>query len=233
MLMVWRYFWPSLRGKVVALAVMSFAMIVVSALLISPDGNPLGSGLLSAVSVAVVFTPVLFTVRASDEVFCSLPALACEKRAVVYFFSFIFMPLLLILPGSIFVSIVCPGVEKYMLGDIASTMIGSDAAAVFLSESLLSTAAQIAVGLWAAFALRGATRVVWTTLAILGAIMLNGLAGFVMGFVAALQSAGAAEVGDTVVDGLMIAGPYLLAFWGVLFIFAIYKSSRAISRKQV
>jgi len=231
--MTGRYFLPTIRGKVIALSALSFIFMSLACLSGLAEGNPVSSGLISVISIAMVMTPILFTVRPADEIFCSIPALAAEKRTFIFLFTFLIMPALLTLPGSILAEIVCPGAEKYMLGANATLILNSDVGGIFLTEALISTAAQISVGLWAAFALRGHRRTAWTTMAIIGSIFLNGFIGFILGFVSAVLSGGKGSIGNTVTESLTVFGPYIIAFWSIILIFAVYKASRAISRKQV
>ncbi len=142
------------------------------------------------------------------------------------------MPALLLLPGSIAADILFPDMNEQFLGTTAINVLRSKAAGWFLAEGLLSTYAQIAIGLWAAFGSRGSRRPAITFLAIFGAISLNGILGFFMGFISAMMGK-TRTVYDSLADIMEVTGPYMSGMWATIFIFALYKASRAISRKQV
>lgn len=227
--MTGQYFWPTIRGKVITLSALCFIFMALACFTGPSDGD-----FISVVSIAILMTPILFTVRPADEIFCSIPALAAEKRTFIFLFTFLIMPALLVLPGSILVEIVCPGAEKYILSDNTMRILKADVGGIFLTGALISTAAQIAIGLWAAFALRGHGRTAWTAVAIIGSFFLNGVTGFILGFVSdILSDGGNASIDDTMTDSIAACGPYIIAFWSIILIFAVYKASRAISRKQV
>lgn len=231
--MVGRYFWPAISGKVIAMSVFTFVCMALACFSGLDKGSAMSAGFVSIVSFAIVITPVFFTVRPSGELFCSLPALAAEKRTAVFLFSFLIMPALLTLPGSVLAEIVCPGAEQYLLGNNSPFLPANDPDGIFMAAAIISTFAQIAIGLWAAFALRGHGHTARTALAIFGATAINGIIGFIFGFVSASLSDENAEFDDIATDSITHCGPYLLVFWSILLIFALYKASRAISRKQV
>lgn len=231
-LMVARYFWPTVRVKTAILAAMSLLFIIIASFFGLADGNPMGVGLMNVTSFCVIVAPLLFTVRPADEVFNSLPALPGEKQIVVALFSFILFPIAVTLPGAVYLSIFFPGCEGNLLGAIGSSLVHSDAAGWFLAACLMSNFAQIAIGLWAAFASRGSGRTMKTLLALLGSVMLNGMTGFVIGFISAMRDT-PGGVRTSLVESMNVAGPYICAFWSALFIFAFYKAMRSIARRQV
>lgn len=230
--MVGRYFMPTIRGKVFAMAVICFLLILAACFLGQPNGSPMSADLMSTLSFALVLTPLYFTIKPADEIFNSLPAHASEKRSFVFLFSFIFMPMLLLLPGAVVTEIFFPDMDEQFLGTNAMAVLRSRAAGWFIAIGFLSTLAQISIGLWAAFSYRGSKRAAITFLAIFGAISLNGILGFFMGFIAAVTGK-KLPVYDTLADAMSISGGYITAFWALIFIFALYKAARAISRKQV
>lgn len=227
------YFWHSIKMKVIVLANIAFLSIVLASILGIDKGDIFGSSLLSIPSFIILFSPLLFTVRASDEVFCSLPALGWEKRAFVMLFSFILFPLLITVPGSIYLVIVMP---EHTAAEVWLTGIGVDIAtrsgAWFIIGTFLSTYTAIAAGLWAAFASRR-NRALRTTLAVIGTIMLDGFIGFVIGFMHAMQDKQINNIAQPVADSMNQFGPVYVGLWALLFLFATWKASRAISHKQV
>lgn len=230
--MVGRYFIPALRGNSVAMASICFALIIMACFFGVPNGSTMSSSLGSILAFAVVLTPLYFATKPADEIFNSLPAHASEKRTFIFLYSFIIMPALLLLPGELVVDIFFPDMNEQFLGTIAINVLRSNAAGWFIAEGLLSTGAQIAIGLWAAFASRGSRRPAITFLAIFGSISLNGILGFIMGFISALTEK-PETIYDSLADAMEVSGPYIVGMWAIIFIFALYKASRAISRKQV
>lgn len=231
-LMVARYFWPTVRVKTAILAAMSLLFIIIASFFGLADGNPMGVGLLNVTSFCVIVAPLLFTVRPADEVFNSLPALPGEKQIVIGLFSFILFPIAVTLPGAIYLNIFFPGCEGNLLGTIGAALIHSDAAGWFLASCLISNFAQIAIGLWAAFSTRGSGRTIKTLLALLGTVLLNGMTGFVLGFISAFCSSPGGMM-DSLSSSMTVGGPYIAAFWAAISIFAFYKAMRAIARRQV
>lgn len=230
--MLWRYFLPAIRGKVFAMAIICFALILAACLLGQPNGSTMSSDLMSTLSFALVFTPLYFAIKPADEIFYSLPAHASEKRMFVFLFSFIFIPILLLLPGTVVTEIFFPDMDEQFLGTNAIECLRSDVAGWFIAIGVLSTLAQISIGLWAAFSSRGSKRAAITFLAIFGAISLNGILGFIIGFISAFTGK-SLTVNDTLADGMSCSGLYITALWALIFLFALYKAARAISRKQV
>ncbi|MCM1309540.1 MAG: hypothetical protein NC301_00760 [Bacteroides sp.] len=230
--MVGRYFIPALRGKVAAMAAICFAIILAACFLGQPNGKTMSADLFSTLSLAIVLTPVYFTIKPADEIFNTLPALASEKRAFIFLFSFIIIPALMLIPGSIIVELFFPDMDEQFLGTNAVSVLRSDAAGWLIAVGVIQMLAQISIGLWAAFSYRGSKRSAVTFLAVFGAISLNGIMGFVSGFFDAVTGK-PAQACDTFAEAMAVEGKYLVAIWAVIFIFACYKASRAISRKQV
>jgi len=227
------YFWPSIRMKVIVLADIAFLSIVLASILGIGERHFFGASLMSIPSLIIMFSPLLFTVRASDEVFCSLPALGWEKRAFVLLFSFILFPLLITGPGSIYLEIFMP---ERTAAEIWLTSTGVDivtrSGIWFAAGSFLSTFTAIAAGLWAAFASRR-NRAMWTTLAIIGTLMLDGITGFFIGFFYALHDKSISTIAQPIAESMNHFGTVYVGLWALLFMFATWKASRAISHKQV
>lgn len=229
--MVGRYFSPALRVKSLCFIGLAFANIVAASFFGTSGEFLMAAILISLVSFMIILTPVFFATHTADEVYCSLPALPAEKQTFVFLYAFVLMPLAIVVPGAIYLEIFYPGLEEKILGTTYLMMI-SPSRNLFIINMLLSTATQIAVGLWAAFASRGRGRSARTVLAILAAEAINGLIGFIVGFFAAISSYKEIKV-SPVVDIYEDIVPYTNIFWGILLIFALYKASRAITRKQV
>lgn len=224
--MIARYFEPTLRVKSIILVTLSLAEVVIASILGSD--HMISVSLLTVVFLPIILAPVMFATHAADQVFYSLPALPCEKRNFVFLYSFVFMPLAVIVPANIYLCFF-PDFNAGMLDFMKPMLQNSSACGWLVAQSLLSSAAQIAIGLWVAFASRGRARVAWTMIAVFGSMMLEGVPGFVLGFISAIDPV----VKFDMFDGIAAIGPYVTLFWASLFILAIYKASRAISYKQV
>lgn len=233
--MVGRYFWPTLRLKVLLIPLFSLFVTIMAHLFGIADGNSLAITMLDLISWMLVLSPIMFAKQAADEVFCSLPALGCEKVAFVFLWSFIAVPFLLLAPPVIYAMIAIPetnNVAAIYDSSFLSNLFTLDAAGNIVTISILATLTTIAVGLWAVFGSRR-NRTRNAVLAIVGTMMLNGFYGFVLGFISAWQRAKPGLITEDLSNTLNVFGPAMSLSWVIFLIFALWKASRAIARKQV
>lgn len=232
-MMVGRYFSPTIARKALFFPLVSLFIIFSADVYGLESGSGAALFQLDLLSWMLVISPIMFSKQAADEAFYSLPALGCEKVTFVFLWSFIAVPLLLFLPVAAYIAIFMPEITNYdMLSNgIISRIFTADASKLLFTVSLLSTATAIAIGLWAVFGSRR-HRTRNAVLATLGTLMLNGLSGIILGFISARQHA---ETGllDTVSTTVNLFGPAMSIFWALFLIFALWKASGAIARKQV
>lgn len=233
--MVGRYFWPSLRRKILVFPLFSLFVTLMAHLFGIADGNTLAISMFDLISWLLVLSPIVFAKQAADEVFCSLPALGCEKVAFVFLWSFIAVPFLLLAPPVIYANIAIPdtnNVAALLDSSFLGSLFTSDAAVNIMTVSFLATLTAIAVGLWAVFGSRR-NRTRNAVLAIVGTVMLNGFYGFVLGFISAWQHAEPGVLKDDLSTTLNIFAPVMSLSWVLFLIFALWKASHAIARKQL
>ena len=233
--MVGRYFWPSLRRKILVFPLFSLFVTLMAHLFGIADGNTLAISMFDLISWLLVLSPIVFAKQAADEVFCSLPALGCEKVAFVFLWSFIAVPFLLLAPPVIYANIAIPetnNVAALLDSSFLGSLFTSDAAVNIMTVSFLATLTAIAVGLWAVFGSRR-NRTRNAVLAIAGTVMLNGFYGFVLGFISAWQHAEPGVLKDDLSTTLNIFAPVMSLSWVLFLIFALWKASHAIARKQL
>lgn len=234
-MMVGRYFWPTLSRKLIVFPIISIICFAIADFLGFGEGKAEGTTFLNLLAYLVVFSPIMFAKRTAGEVFCSLPALPAEKCTFIFLWSFVAVPVMVYLPGIIYCAIFVPELTTLIHFDseLFGWMFSPEVSKSLVWISLFSELTAISNGLWAVFASRtGHTR--HAVLAILATIFLNGIFGFILGFVAALQhSPDKANVQDSLVSSLSHVGPAITAFWILFFLFALYKASRAIGRKQL
>lgn len=233
--MVGRYFWPSLHRKTLVFPICALLVTLMAHLFGISEGNAIAISIFELLSWLLVLSPIVFAKQAADEVFCSLPALGCEKVTFVFLWSFIAVPLLLFAPTAIYALIAFPdtnNVAALLDSSFLGTLFTSDAAVNIMTVSFLATLTAIAVGLWAVFGSRR-YRTRNAVLAIAGTVMLNGFYGFVLGFISAWQHAEPGVLKDDLSTTLNIFAPVMSLSWVLFLIFALWKASHAIARKQL
>lgn len=233
-MMVGRYFGPTIARKAILFPLMALFIILAADFCGLGRGTIGGTLQLELLSWALVISPIIFTKQAADEVFYSLPALGCEKVCFVFLWSFIVVPMMLILPATAYIAIFMPEISgsSLLTGGVMSAYFSAITDGSILTVGLLSTASAIGVGLWAVFGSRRC-RARNGILAIMGTIFINVLTGFALGFISALKSDSSAATTENLSVNFDTFAPALTTFWAIFLIFALWKAAQAISRKQV
>lgn len=233
-MMVGRYFRPTIARKAIFFPLVALFIIFCADVFGLEEGSGAAIFQIELLSWMLVISPIMFAKQAADEVFCSLPALGCEKVTFIFLWSFVAVPLLLILPVTAYTLIFMPDMadDNMLMNGSLSMLFSTESSENLLTVAILSSATAIAVGLWAVFGSRR-NRTRNAVLAILGTLMLNGLSGFILGFVAAWQAAEPGVIKEELSNSLNIYGPAMSILWTGFLLFALWKAARAIARKQV
>lgn len=226
-LMVMKYFWPSLRPMVIIYPLLAVVLILLMHNLGAASGNPLPNTLLSIVAWAIVFAPCFLSRQSTGEVFNSLPALGWEKCEAIFLIMFIGVPLLF-LPLDIYGVIIG---KKFTIS-VAAIPVKIELTSPLIYMSVMSALTSQCAAIWAVFAARR-HRALKAFGAAIGFMFIDSVFGFIVGLLSAISSPHTTPIDDMIRSYLTYFMPYISGFWTVAFLFVIYKASRAISRKQL
>lgn len=231
-LMVMKYFRPSLLPVVIIYPLLAIALALMIHFFGGSDGNnPWAYQLLSVVAYAIMFAPCFLSRQSTGEAFYSLPALGWEKCEAIFLMMFIGVPLLFT-PLELY-DLICGGrlsLETYKIMGVR-LQVELSAGMIYLSTVTMLTS--VGAAIWAVFAARR-HRALKAFGAAISFMFVDFIFGIVIGFMSAISdSRNNVSPGDMIKEYTSYFMPVMGTFWTIVLLFVLYKASRAISRKQI
>lgn len=233
-MMVARYYMPYLRGKLLAMFIMPIICEIVLSLIVNSHGLeayfPLGLIFAILFIGCVVFSPMLFVRSRGLETELMLPALPFERKVVMFSMCFVIIPVLVFVPSTLLGMFVL-NVPSAALQALFPGVVYNGVTILYTVLALLVFTASC---LWGVMA-HSTHRVLWGIAYGFFAYILLGfiglVAGVIWGFMMAFNGYGLEEGSVLPFYNFVMVGGCVISFVG--FIFAVCRTSRAISRMQI
>lgn len=169
------------------------------------------------------------------EVETMLPALNCEKLIFYFLYTFLVMPLLVILPFDIIANL-CLGAEFDMDFFAQTFFDGAEPSnwPLIKLTGYLGLYCMAASCLWGILAHRNQRSLwglIYCVVFYLGSMFISALMGFFIGFHAALT--GNMPVVDNAIYASNTIYNTICALWGLYLLFALWKCVRSVTRRQL
>lgn len=233
-MMVARYYMPYLRGKLLAMFIMPVVCEIILSMVVNSYGLeayfPLGLIFSIFFIGCMVFSPMLFARSRGLETELMLPALPFERKVVIFSLCFVIVPVMVFVPSTLLGMFVLK-VPHAALNTLFPDVIYNG---VTILYSVLTLLVFTASCLWGVMA-HTTHRVVWGiaygffAYILLGFIGLVG--GVIWGFMLAFNGYGLEEGSVLPFYNFVMGGGCIVSAIG--FIFAVWRTSRAISRMQI
>ncbi len=186
LVMVARYYWPTVRMQVILYPAISLAAgILISLCRNNGDMALILTGLLSMpLSLLLNFGPLVFAVKSNQEIEAMIPARTSEKTTFLLLYNLVVMPFLILFPKFIVTYIFFPDFAMTLANDQEAQEVLRDILAdnTFFMQaiSMCSTLMPVAVCTFCVFFFRK-RRVLYSIIWTIVSIMVPAIAGIVFG----------------------------------------------------